>query len=211
MTARLATTLALFAASTASTAADAPQAILRDARIQIAISGDTARVRARYRVQGAGDSLRLNAIRIAGQSTALDRALGNPQVRLDTLPGLFRLTATGRNPGFTLDLRYRVLGDLSRIPLFVPEAPAAPGESRLLILVNGLAPGRTARFPFPRFNRPGLGPWVSTPAHLPAFVALVAPSGGLPVPALAQWSVLLIALGGTGVWLVAQLRARRLP
>jgi hypothetical protein len=199
----------LAAAVTAPTALTAPQAILRDARIRIGITGDTARITARYRVADVGDSLRLNAIRLAGQSTELERAFGVPRLRLDTLPGLFRLTAAGRGRGFTLELRYRVAGDLSRIPLFVPEAPTAPGQSRLLILVDGLAPGHTARFPFPRFTRPGMGPWVSTPAHLPAFVALVAPSGGVPVPAIAQWSALLIALGGTGVWLVAQRRARR--
>jgi hypothetical protein len=209
MTARLAATLTAFTASTAYAAPAAPQATLRDARIRISIAGDTARVSARYRVVDVGDSLRLNAIRIAGQHTAFDRPFGNPRFRLDTLPGLFRLTAAGRRPGFTLELRYRVMGDLARIPLFVPEAPTAPGESHLVILVDGLAPGRTTRFPFPRFTRPGPGPWVSTPTHLPAFAALVAPSGGVPVPAIAQWSVLLIALGGTGVWLLAQLRSRR--
>jgi hypothetical protein len=193
----------------AVTATTTPQGILRNARIRIGITGDTARISARYRVDGAGDSLRFNAIRIAGQSTAFDRSFGHPRLRLDTLPGLFRLTAASRRPGFTLELHYRVTGDLARIPLFVPEAPAAPGESRLVILVDGLAPRRTARFPFPRFTRPGLGPWVSTPAHLPAFVALVAPSGGVPLPAIAQWSVLLIALGGTGAWLLVQLRSRR--
>lgn len=182
---------------------------MRDARIRIGISRDTARVAARYRVTDAGDSLRFNAIRIAGQETAFDRPFGNPRLRLDRLAGLFRVTAIGPGRGLSLELRYQVTGDLARIPLFVPEAPAAPGESRLLILVDGLAPGQTARFPFPRFTHPGPGTWVSTPHHLPAFVALVAPAGGVPVPAMAQWSVLLIALAGTGAWLLVQLRSRR--
>lgn len=186
----------------------APQGTLQDARIRIGVRGDTAQVEARYRVTDAGDSLRFNAIRIAGQGTAFDRPLSDRGLRLDTLPGLLRLTARGRGRGLTLELRYRVTGDLARIPLFVPEAPAAPGQSRLLILVDGLAPGRAAPFPFPRFTRPGRETWVSNPDHLPAFVALVAPSGGVPVPALAQWSVVLIALGGTGAWLLVQLRAR---
>ena len=157
----------------------------------------------------AADSLRFNAIRIAGQVAVLGRILGEHRLRLDTLPGLLRLTVIGRGPGLSLDVRYDVAGGLARIPLFVPEAPAAPGESRLVILVDGLAPARAAPFAFPHFTQSGGGTWISTPNHLPAFVALVAPTGGLPVPAMAQWSVVLIALGGTGAWLLTQWRARR--
>lgn len=193
----------------APAAAAAQQGTLRDARIHIGVIGDTARVSARYRVVDAGDSLRFNAIRIAGQGVAFDRPFRNLRLRLDTLAGLFRLTAAGRGRGFTLELQYRVAGDLARIPLFVPEAPTMPGQSRLVVLVDGLPPGRTARYPFPHFTAPAPGTWESTPAHLPAFVALVAPSGGVPVPAVAQWSALLLALGGTGAWLLGQLRSRR--
>ena len=192
-------------------AVTAPQGTLRDARIRIAITGDTARVMARYRVTDAGDSLRFNAIRIASQETAFDRRFGDPRLRLDTLPGLFRLTAAGRGRRLTLELRYTVTGDLSRIPLFVPEAPTVPGESRILILVDGLEPGRVATFPFPHFTRDPAGLLLSTPDHLPSFVAVVARAGPVSVPAIAQWSVLLIVLGGTGVWLLARLRARRRP
>ncbi len=186
-----------------------PQRVLRDARIRVAITGDTARVMARYRITDAGDSLRFNAIRVASQGLTFDRPFRDPRLRLDTLPGLFRVTAAGRGRGLGLELRYSITGDLSRIPLFVPEAPTVPGESRLLILVDGLEPHRVAAFPFPRFARDGLGPLVSTPEHLPSFLAVVARPKALPVPAIAQWSVLLIALGGTGAWVVAQLRARR--
>lgn len=190
-------------------AAAPQQPVLRDARIRIGVRGDTAHVEARYRVTDAGDSLRFNAIRIAGQGTVFDRAVGPGGARLDSLPGLFRLTATGRGRSLSLELRYDVTGELARIPLFVPEAPTVPGQGRLLILVGGLEPSRIAAFPFPHFTRPGAGTWMSNPSHLPAFVALVAPDRGLPVPALAQWGVLLLALGGTGAWLLVQLRTRR--
>ncbi len=189
-------------------AATAQQGALRDARIRIAITGDTAWVSARYRVTDAGDSLRFNALRVASQELTFDLPFRDPRLRFDTLPGLFRVTAAGRGRGLGLDLRYRVTGNLSRIPLFVPEAPAIPGQSRLVILVEGLDANRVASYPFPRFTRDA-GPLLSTPDHLPSFVAVVAPAGGLPVPAIAQWSVLLIALGGTGSWFLAQLRARR--
>jgi hypothetical protein len=102
-----------------------------------------------------------------------------------------------------------VSGDLSRIPLFVPDAPATPGRSRVIILVDGLAPERIARYVVPRFARDPGGPWRAAPDHLPSVVALVKPERGLPVPALAQGSVLLIAFGGTLAWLLTQLAARR--
>ncbi len=188
--------------------ATAQQGTVRDARIRIAVTGDTARVAARYRVTNAGDSLRFNAIRIASQQTLFERPFRDPRLRLDTLPGLFRVTAAGRGRGLALELRYTVTGDLARIPLFVPEAPTVPGESRVIISVDGVTGERIATFPFPRFTRPAVGPLLATPDHLPSFVAVVAPVGAVPVPAIAQWSVLLIALGGTGAWLLAQLRAR---
>lgn len=189
--------------------AAAPQGTLRDARIRVAIVGDIARVTARYRVANAGDSLRFNAIRVASQELTFDRPFRDARLRLDTLPGLLRLTAAGRGHGLSLELRYTVAGDLSRIPVFVPEAPAIPGESRVMILVDGLEPHRVAAFPFPRFARDPAGPLLSTPDHLPSFLAVVAQPRAVPVPAIAQWSVVLIALGGTGAWLLAQRRARR--
>lgn len=190
-------------------AATVPQGNLQDARIRIAIAGDTAHVVARYRITDPGDSIRFNAMRAASQHTTFDRRFRDPRLRLDTLPGLFRLTALGRGRGISLELRYTVSGDLSRIPLFVPEAPSTPGQSRVSILVDGLAPERVARFVVPRFTQDAGGVWRAAPDHLPSFVALVKPERGLPVPALAQWSILLIAVGGTLAWLLTQLAARR--
>ena len=196
---------ALLALVTAAT----PQGTLQDARIRIAIAGDTARVVGRYRVTDLGDSIRFNAMRVALQQTAFDRRFRDPRLRLDTLPGLFRLTAAGRGRSLALELRYTVTGDLSRIPLFVPEAPTTPGQSRVTISVHGLASERVARFTVPRFVRDPSGAWQAAPDHLPGLVALVGSARGIPVPALAQWSVPLIALGGTLAWLLAQLAARR--
>jgi len=186
-----------------------PQGALQDAHIHIAIAGNTARVSARYRVTDPGDSIRFNALRVASQHTAFDRPFRDPRLRLDSLPGLLRLTATERGRMLTLELRYTVSGDLSRIPLFVPEAPTAPGQSRVSILVDGLAPERVGRFVVPRFTGGPGSAWRAAPDHLPSLVALVKPERGVPVPALAQWSVLLVAVGGTLAWLLTQLAARR--
>ncbi len=190
-------------------AAALPQGTLQDARVRMTLAGDTARVSARYRVTDAGDSVRFNAMRVRSQELAFDHPFRDPRLRLDTLPGLFRLTALGRGRAMALELRYTVSGDLSRIPLFVPQAPTTPGQSRVAIIVDGLAPDRVARFVVPRFTRDPGGAWRAAPDHLPSFIALVKPKSGLPVPALAQWSVLLVAIGGTLAWLLTQLSARR--
>ena len=190
-------------------AAQVPQATLEEARIHIAVAGDTARVTARYRVIGAGDALRFNAVRSPSPEIRFDQQPADPPTTLDTLPGLFRLTAAGGGRSLTLELRYTARGDLSRIPLFVPEAPTQPGRSRIAILVDGVAPERVARYTVPRFIRDPDGAHRATPDHLPSVVALVREDRGLPIPALAQVSVLVTAIGGTLVWLGAQLAARR--
>lgn len=180
---------------------------LRDARIRIKVRGDTAQVTARYRVAGT-DSIGFTAIRVSAQNLVLAPRRGDPPVRIDTLPGLFRLTAGAQAGGVPSEISYRVIGDLSRIPLLVPDAPTAPGLSRVTIEVLGVSPDRAATFVFPRFAREREDAWLASPDHLPSFVTVVGSAGSLPVPALAQWSVLLLALGGTGAWLVAQGRAR---
>lgn len=190
-------------------AAAVPQGALQDARVRIAIVGDTARVAAEYRITGFPDSVRFSAVRLPSQVTDFDRRFHDPRLKLDTLPGLLRLTATDRSRMLTIGLRYAVTGDLSRIPLFVPETPTRPGQSRIRILVEGLAPERAARYVVPRFTRDTSGIWRAEPDHLPSLVALVRPERGLPVPALAQWSVLLVVCGGTAAWLLTQLAARR--
>lgn len=186
-----------------------PQGTLQDARVRIALAGDAAHVIARYRITDAEDSAWFHAPRMESQVLAFDRPFRDPQLRLDTLPGLLRLTARGRGRAIALELRYTVNGDLSRIPLFVPTAPTTPGRSRVVILVDGLAADRAARFVVPRFTRDAGSAWRAAPDHLPSIIALVKPDRGLPVPALAQWSVLLVTLGGTVTWLLTQLSARR--
>jgi hypothetical protein len=199
-----------------ATALVAQGGTLRDARLQIEVRGDTARVAARYRIVDA-DSIRFTAIRLSGQTLALDLRAADPPFWMDTLPGLFRLRVGAKGRGFPLEVRYRVTGDLARIPLLVPEAPTTPGQSRVTIEILGVTEERAARFVFPRFARElrsgsergeREGAWLASPDHLPSFVAVVGSAGALPVPAMAHWSVLLLALGATGLWLLGQRRAR---
>lgn len=182
---------------------------LRDARVRIEVRGDTALVTARYRIADAGDSVRFNLIRLNGQTLKLDVRLADRRFRVDTLPGLLRLRAEANGRSFPLEIRYLVVGGLARIPLFVPETPTAPGQSRVTIAVQGSDRSRAAAFVFPRFSREGNRGWLATPDHLPSFVTVVDSAGAVPVPGLAQWAVVVLALAATGAWLVAQRRVRR--
>jgi hypothetical protein len=189
----------------------ASQGSLTEARIQIMVSGDTARVIAWYRFAGTADSLRLEAFRPKRQTLVLHGVAGAAQFRLDTLAGLFRLVTRQTDAAPALDVRYDVTGRLSRIPVFVPEVPTTPGSSDVLIRVAGLGASHVAAYRFPRFRRePGDG-WLAQPDHLPSFIVLAATPGSLPVPALVQWSVVALVLLATGAWLLAQWRHRSGP
>jgi hypothetical protein len=191
--------------------APAYQGSLAEARIQITVSGDTARVIAWYRFAGTADSLRLAAFRPQRQALVFHGVAGAAQFRLDTLSGLFRLVTRQTDAAPALDVRYDVTGSLSRIPLFVPDVPTTPGSSDVLIRVAGLGASRVAAYPFPRFRRePGDG-WLAHPDHLPSFIVLARTPASLPVPAVVQWSVVVLVLVATGAWLSAQWRHRSGP
>lgn len=185
---------------------------LEEARIRVDVQGPhTASVTAHYRIREPGDSVRFSAIRLAGQELRFEHPISHPGVRWDTFPGLYRATAPAEGPSLNLELRYQVQGDLSRMPLPVPEAPARPGVTPVRLTVAGVPPGREARFRFPRFEREPRGSWRATPDHVPSFIVMLEPDRGWPVPAFAQWSVLLVAAGGTAAWLWVQLARRRSP
>jgi hypothetical protein len=185
---------------------------LEEARIRVELRDpETAEVSARYRILEPADSVRFNLIRLAGQALRFEQPVSRPGFRWDTLPGLYRASAAARERSLDLEFRYQVQGDLARIPLPVPEAPALPAVTPVRLTVSGLPPGREARFRFPRFQRDPRGSWQARPDHVPGFIAIVQPEGGWPVPAVAQWSVVLVALGGTAAWLWVQLARRRSP
>lgn len=202
----LAGTLALAAAL------QAVSARLEEARIRVEVQGpQTAGVTARYRIRDPGDSVRFNIIRLAGQELRLEHPISRPGARWDTLPGLYRATAPAAGQPLDLEFRYQVQGDLARIPLPVPDAPARPGVTPVRLSVAGVPPGREARFRLPRFEREPQGAWQAAPDHVPSFIVMLEPDRGWPVPAFAQWSVLLLAAGGTAAWLWVQLARRRSP
>lgn len=190
-----------------------PTPWLSRARVTATVAGardpaGTARLEATYSFRPGLDTARLSAgrvanaavelVSVAGVSAETPRRTGR-RWRLDSLPGLLRLRIA--DPPDTLSLEWRVRGDGRRLPLFVPETPTRPTESRVLLEVRGGDLDVAVDRVFPRMERAG-GVLVGRPENLPAFLLL--PPGGqlLTVDRAADWSVVLLVLVATGWWAV---------
>lgn len=148
---------------------------LPEANIQIAVSGDTASVIAWYRFMGTRDSLRFTAARPAGQALVFQGVAGAAGFRLDTLPDGFRLVSSQTDAAPALDVRYRVIGKLDSIPLFVPGPATASGPSNVLVRVSGDA--RPLPYAAPPFRPEAGDGWLARAERVPAVIAL---APGLP-------------------------------
>lgn len=171
--------------------------------------GDAAEIRATYRFRPGLDTARLTAMRVEGARVEI--AAPSPRWRLDTLPGLLRLRVSPPVPD-SLALTWRVTGGGERLPLFVPETPTRPAESRVRLEVAGATAGIAADRAFPRMEHAD-GGLVGRPENLPSFLRLPSRDGGLTVDRAADGSVVLLVLFATGWWLwwrwAARRRARR--
>jgi hypothetical protein len=146
---------------------------LDEARIQITVSGDTAWVIAWYRFSGTSDSIHLAGTRPAGQTLVFQGVDGAIDFRLDTLSARFQLVSHQADSAPALDVRYHVVGNLTHIPLFVPQAPVVPGRRDVLIRVSGDA--RPAPRGASQFRpEPGDG-WLARLDRVPGIVALAPP------------------------------------
>lgn len=120
-------------------------------------------------------------------------------------------------PAWELRLSYRVDGDPSRIPLFVPATPTDV-DSRLEIRIRGLDPEADLERAFPRFEWAGEGEGpeggavaVARPPNLPTFAVLPARTTLLTLNEAADLLVVVVLVGATGGWLLWRRReARRL-
>lgn len=160
--------------------------------VSIEREADHLRVTASYRIEPGQGSTTFHAVRFRGQRLTLKDASGGP-VAVEA--GLYRIELSLAAPA-TVHLRYTLRGSTTRVPIFVPSAPALPGVTRLRIVLRD-----GAAIPvFPRFDLDPEGDRVAEPTHLPAFVALRR-RGGPDVGRIAEWVVVILIVGGSLAWL----------
>ena len=220
----IASPLRLAGALVAGTLAQAPHPTVESVAVEVRIEEGAADVVSRYHYLPGSEPLELNALRVDGQAVELDRAgwssgdAGSPPTdrapTLERLPGLYRLRVApgrrepGTGPGAleTLTIRYRVTGDLRRIPLFVPTAPIEAERDGVEIRVTGL-PARAAAVVFPRM-RESEGGLTATLANMPTFLLLSPPGRRISFGRAADGVVLTIILLASAWWVRAQRRRR---
>lgn len=204
MTALLLAALAGVPLSPADLPGQAPREPARLVEAEVAVELDRAGavVDARYRLRG-GDSVRFNAIRLPGHALHVHRLSPSGAGALRSLEGLHRFVVPppeGAGGAREVTLRYRVEGARRRIPLFVPDAPAVPDESRISIRVAGAGPGVAPQRAFPRLAPDADGALAARPANLPGFILLPPEGRTLTVDRAADWAVVLLVLAGSGYW-----------
>lgn len=175
---------------------------LLEADVRVELDGTGAAVDARYLLQG-GDSVRFHAIRLPGHTLRVDRLSPAGAGPVRPLEGLHRFVLPppeGAGGAREVTLRYRVEGARRRIPLFVPDAPAVPDESRISIRVAGAGPGIAPQRAFPRLAPDADGALAARPANLPGFVLLPPEGRTLTVDRAADWAAVLLVLAGSGYW-----------
>ena len=116
-------------------------------------------------------------------------------------PGLYRITigATDRQ---SLSIRYGVHGDVSRIPIAIPDTPAQPGRTQIQIRIVGVSPTALLRDGFPRLVREPHGSAVARLENLPNFVRMPPDQRQWSVNRISETGVALIALLATTCWLL---------
>ncbi len=168
---------------------------LTGADVVISVAGDTATVAAAYQMRETVDSVRVVLIRIPDQSL---RVIAPSFVRPVVRRGLYEFTvaSTARN---TLSLRYRVSGDLRRIPVAIPSLPTMPGAGVVSIVVEGLPDSVALDDAFPRLIRQEAGRAAATLDNLPSFVRVTATSTVFSASNFTTVAALLL-LVGSGLW-----------
>ena len=182
---------------------------LASADVRITIDADSAVVNATYETRGTSDSLRFTIIRLRGQTLAVPIPQPDSQpVAVRELDGLtwVIITSTSGSP-HTAHLRYTVTGDLSRIPIAVPDVATEPAASRVVVRVVGWSATASLDETFPRFIREVDGSAVAHPANLPNFVRIPPERGRWTVSRLVQWFVVVLFAFTSFVW-VARARQR---
>ena len=170
---------------------------LTGADVVISVAGNTATVAAAYQMRDTVDSVRVVLIRIPDQSL---RVIAPSFVRPVARRGLYEVTvpSTAHN---TLSLRYRVSGDLRRIPVAIPSLPTMPGAGVVSIVVEGLPDSVALDDAFPRLTRQEAGRAAATLDNLPSFVRVTAASTVFSASTFTTVAALFLLLGSGFWWL----------
>jgi len=159
-------------------------------------------VEARYEIGVPFDSLALNIIRLPGQKVSLMAADMTDKIESDTLTGLYRLLLTPASGSGTMALvRYEVTGELSRIPLAVPEIPTGPGAKSVRISLRGFNAYAALAEGFPRFELRADGTAVAELDNVPGLVRLPPNRGQWSVNRISEIVVVLLVVLASSYWL----------
>jgi hypothetical protein len=185
---------------------------LTSADISIELEKNTAVVEARYELREPLDSLRLSLIRFPDQHVEPEPVEGTePGTRWETEPGLTWATVSltiGDRATRIARLRYRVTGDLARIPIPVPAAPAEPGLGAVTLTVHGVPSARLLEG-FPRLVRAPDGSAEARLDNVPGFFRRPPSNEAWSVSRGAQWFVVLLVAGASVGWALRARRRRR--
>ena len=179
---------------------------LDTAIVEVRLADSAATVRAVYHIARVAEaSLRFVAIRIDDQTIEV---IGpRPSVTLGDGAWEFTIASPAEGP-LSLALEYSVIGNLTRIPVFVPSAATDPATSVVELRVSGYRYSGAVGDAFPRFAIDG-ETIVSYPENLPSFI-LLPNDEGLSTNRVADALVVALVVIATLLWIrrYMSLRAR---
>ncbi len=182
-------------------AAVVPQ--LNGADVTIQIEADSAFVEARYEFEQVQDSLTFFVIKLRGQQ--LEFIADDEQSQYLTafgLSGMYSLSvARQRSDSHQITLRYRITGEISRIPIAVSDVPFESGSVGVHIAVRGVSPNASLRDGFPRLSWASDGSAMLDLDNLPSFVRLPPSQGEWSANWIADLAVVLLVLVSSLYWL----------
>ncbi len=177
---------------------------LDTAIVEVRISDSVATVRAVYRISSVAEApIRFVTIRmddqtveVIGPSPSLTRGDGALE---------FAIASSAEEP-LTLALEYSVIGNLTRIPVFVPSAATDPATSVVELRVTGYRYNGAVGDAFPRFAIDG-ETIVSYPENLPSFI-LLPNDEGLSTNRVADALVVALVVVATLLWILRHMIVR---
>ncbi|MBI4520233.1 MAG: hypothetical protein HY701_05310 [Gemmatimonadetes bacterium] len=198
---------------------------LQQAAVEVTIAGTEARVQAVYTFAPAGaptltdpeargaarDSdpgsaalLQLSAIRYPDATVEVENASATAgRIVATPLAGLQRLEVLDAPSGLSdlrVELRYRLAGNLSRIPLFVPSIPSGAAGTRIEIRIHGVDPDVPVQAGFPRLAWESPGVLLARPEHVPAFIQLPPARQRITATGLVDAAIILLIVLSSLYW-----------